>query len=265
RMPRLSDAQLAIAREYGFASWPALKAFVEWKAVERADSERAMQLWFSWVFGRGLQSARPGLAKRRLEEGLPLQQGDEATHLWVACAVGNEHDIRQKLASDPTWVGRRRGDSGMTPLIAVTHSCFTREPARAPAFEACAELLIGHGADPNETWIDPAFPDFPLSALYGAAGRNHAAGMTRLLISHGADPNDNESLYHSVESADLTCAKLLLDAGARVDGSNALGRVLDFDRIEGLRLLLEHGGDPNDHAPGRSRLFHAVRRGRSLA
>src|SRR5262249_52107182 len=48
-------------------------------------------------------------------------------------------------------------------------------------------------------------------------------------------------------------------------GSNALARVLDFDRIEGLRLLLAHGGDPNDHPPGRSRLFHAIRRGRSIA
>jgi hypothetical protein len=66
-----------------------------------------------------------------------------------------------------------------------------------------------------------------------------------------------------LESADLACTRLLLDAGVRVPGTNALRKVLDFDRFEGLRLLLEHGADPNE--PGEwPVLLWAIRRGRSL-
>ena len=79
-----------------------------------------------------------------------------------------------------------------------------------------------------------------------------------------SDPNDGESLYHSMESADLTCARLLLAAGARVPGTNALRHALDSDRLDRLRLLLAHGADPNE--PGAlSPLHWAIRRGRSLA
>ena len=46
---------------------------------------------------------------------------------------------------------------------------------------------------------------------------------------------------------------LLLRAGARVNGTNALGRVLDFDKLDDLRLMLEHGGDANERPLGASR------------
>ncbi|WP_204267720.1 hypothetical protein, partial [Citrobacter koseri] len=67
----------------------------------------------------------------------------------------------------------------------------------------CARLLLAAGADPNQR-IDSRWPpaslaapdpDYPLSALYGAAGNNHDAALTEMLLAAGADPNDNESLY----------------------------------------------------------------------
>jgi hypothetical protein len=89
--------------------------------------------------------------------------------------------------------------------------------------------------------------------------------MTRLLLERGATPDDNESLYHSVEGADDTCARLLLAANATVTGTNAVNRALDFDKLELLKLLLAH-----DHALDRGRrhgqsLHHAILRGRSAA
>jgi ankyrin repeat protein len=51
----------------------------------------------------------------------------------------------------------------------------------------------------------------------------------------------------------------LLAAGARVNGTNALGRVLDYDKLDDLRLMLQHGGDANE----REWLHHAIMRGRS--
>jgi hypothetical protein len=62
--------------------------------------------------------------------------------------------------------------------------------------------------------------------LCGAAGKNHDPELTKILLSAGADPNDDESLYHSLES--FTCTRLLLENGARIGGTDALYRALDF-------------------------------------
>jgi hypothetical protein len=87
-----------------------------------------------------------------------------------------------------------------------------------------------------------------------------------MLLAAGADPNDGESLYHSLESRE--CTRLLLEAGARVTGSNALYRVLDLDDVQALELLLAHGGDPNEggeHGGWNRPLLWAIRRRRSPA
>jgi ankyrin repeat protein len=83
-----------------------------------------------------------------------------------------------------------------------------------------------------------------LSALYGAAGKNHDPELTKILLDAGADPNDGESLYHALES--FTCTRLLLQNGARIGGTNALYHALDFDNFAALELLLQHGADPNE-------------------
>ena len=118
---------------------------------------------------------------------------------------------------------------------------------------------------------DPANTDeaHALSPLYVAAGEHHDAELTALLLAAGADPNDGESLYHSLDS--IACTRLLLEAGARVSGTNAMYRVLDLDAIEVLRLLLAFGGDPNEAPLGAptsdwgSPLLWAIRRRRSPA
>ncbi len=256
----LHDAQSCIAREYGFASWAALKAHVEVVALRQLSREDALKRWLLLVYGGGYDGPRPAKAVRLLRER-PGLLGDDP---YLACAVGNEALLRQTLAGNPAWVNEAGGPMQMLPLIAVTHSGLVREEEFGDALVNCARLLVDHGANPDQTWTSPEFPDSPLSAVYGAAGKNHHAGMTRLLLERGANPNDNESLYHSMESADLTCTRLLLEAGAKVDGTNAIGHALDYDRPEGLRLLLAHGG--NAGFPGASDypIFHAIRRGRSI-
>jgi ankyrin repeat protein len=108
---------------------------------------------------------------------------------------------------------------------------------------------------------------YPLSALYGAAGVNHDVELTKLLLASGADPNDGESLYHAVD--DLACTSALLDGGARIKGSNALFRALDFDSLALLELFLWHGADANE--PNQpltywgSPLLWAIKRRRSRA
>ena len=148
----------------------------------------------------------------------------------------------------------------MTPLAAVAHSMLILEPGFEDGLLACAALLIEAGADVNARYVHPEWTDSPFSVLYGAAGRTHHAGMTRLLLEAGSAPDDNESLYHAVEAREPACLELLLQHGARVTGTNALGRVLDFDRLEWLRMLLAAGGDVNESP----RVHHAILRGRSI-
>jgi hypothetical protein len=137
------------------------------------------------------------------------------------------------------------------------------DPFRDRLYRA-ARMLLDAGADPNQTWL--AAPNMPLSALYGAAGLNHDPEMTRLLLAADANPNDNESLYHSTESRDHTCLTLLLDAGAVVEGTNALHHQLDKDDLDGLRLLLAHAKDVSDtSSPLGSPVLWAIRRRRSAA
>ena len=117
-----------------------------------------------------------------------------------------------------------------------------------------ARLLIAAGADVNQRiysrWPPASLekPDtrYPLSTLYGAAGANHDHELTKLLLDAGADPNDGESLYHSLENP--TCTRLLLEHGARIAESNAIYRAIDLEDDTALKLLLAHGGDPNEPA-----------------
>ena len=66
------------------------------------------------------------------------------------------------------------------------------------------------------------------------------------MLDAGADPNDGESLYHSLENP--ACTRLLLEHGARIAESNAIYRSIDLEDDTALKLLLQHGGDPNEPA-----------------
>jgi ankyrin repeat protein len=193
----------------------------------------------------------------------------------VACAAGHEDVLRREVRADPGWINRPDGPLKLPPLVAVTHSALWSVPEFAGRLFASARFLLAAGADPDQR-IGHRFPPasvdqpdgkYPISALYGAAGRNHHPEMTKLLLEAGADPNDGESLYHSLEN--LVCTRQLLEHGARVTGSNALYRSLDLADAAPLELLLQHGGDPNEPANFPplnelgSPLLRAIRRRRS--
>lgn len=248
---RLHDAQSVIAREYGFRSWPELKRFVEWK---QTDGTQHLKSWLKWVYEGSARDRN--LAIRTLAE----QPEAFAGNAWVACATGDEAALQRMLSKDEGWANRPGGPLGMPPLVAVTHSLLICEPEFEPHLLESARLLLGHGADVNCAWTNPDSPGYPLSSLYGAAGKTHHVAMLKLLLEAGPNLNDNESLYHSVESRDSACTRLLLEAGAPVVGTNAIGRVLDYGKLDDLRLMLQHGGDANE----RPWIHHAILRGRSI-
>ena len=254
RQLRLHDAQSCIAREHGFASWSDLKQYVEVQAG--AQQARAVRIlhWLQLIY-RGDVSGTSGrtnlrVGLRMLAEDPELVAGDP----WLACAIGDEDALRQVMQADPSWVNLRGGPLQMPPLLAVAHSGLLRVDEFRARLHASARLLIAAGADVNQRihsrWPPASLekPDtrYPLSTLYGAAGANHDHELTKLLLDAGADPNDGESLYHSLESP--ACTRLLLEHGARIAESNAIYRAIDLEDDTALKLLLAHGGDPNEPA-----------------
>ena len=219
---RLASAQLVLAREHDYPSWPALVHSLE----ATLDA-----------FVAAATSNRRGRAERLLA-ARPQLAGDR----WAALVLGHGWN------GGASEVG---GPRQWAPLHYACHSVF-----------ANAELvrgLIERGADPNRFFPNE---HGPMSVLYGAAGVLHDPELTRVLLEAGADPNAEprfgDALYHSVESESPVCLSLLLDAGARPSGTNALAHALDFESLEHVRILLEAGADPNEGAL----VAHAVRRGR---
>jgi ankyrin repeat protein len=269
---RLHDMQSCLAREHGFASWTELKDNVELQRARARDARSLQLYWLRLVYGGDVAGGpgrpRPEAAARVLATQ-PDLIGDDAL---LACAVGNESMIRRAIDADAGWVNRAAGTLNIPPLIAVTHSGLARLDEFGEPLRRCLRLLLEHGADPN-TSIANRWPPHSLeqpgeerlTAIYGAAGKLHDAQMTARLLAAGADANDNESLYHSIDDPrpELPCTKLLLEAGTRVPGTNALAKILDFDNLPGLKMLLAHTphGDPD-----LGRILHwAIYRGRSAA
>jgi ankyrin repeat protein len=222
RPPILASAQLALAREHGYRSWPALvqaleadpDAFVVAATSRRRDRADAML------------AARPELERDR----------------WARLVLGRGWD------GDPNELG---GPRTWPPLLYVAHSAY------APA--ALARDLLDRGADPNAAFPNEYGP---VSALFGAAGVVHDPELTRVLLEGGADPNAEpefgDALYHACEADDAACVRILLEHGAQPNGTNALAHALDYDHLEHVRMLLDAGADPNEGAL----VAHAVRRGR---
>jgi Ankyrin repeats (3 copies) len=273
---RLHDSQSCVARSYGFASWADLRSYVEVQSASRNDHAARVLHWLRLVYsgdvdGRGIDRANPRVAARVLVESPDVAAGSP----YLACAIGDEDALRVATKADLAWVNQPGGPLRLPPLVAVTHSSLCQVPEFRERLHRCARFLLSAGADPNQRiglrWppasVSAPDDDQPLSALYGAAGRNHDSELTKLLLDAGADPNDGESLYHSLENP--ACTRLLLEHGARIDGSNALYRVFDFDNVAALELLLQHGADPNEPARNPpltdwgSPLLWAIRRRRS--
>jgi ankyrin repeat protein len=208
REPILANAQLVLARENGYASWPAVvvaaeasvEAFVD--AATNRRRERA----------DALLAARPEIER----------------DVWAALVLGRRWD------GDPNRPG---GPLNWAPILYVCHSVY--------ASRELAGELLARGADPNATFTNEYGE---VSALYGAAGVIHEPELTRILLEAGASPDDGESVYHSLESQSPECLQLLLAHGAEARSTNGLAHALDYDRIEPVRMLLEAGADPNEGA-----------------
>ncbi len=259
----LGDAQLVIAREYGFDSWSKLKRHVEQTVLDADGKADAL-----------ITAALSGdfhLADALLQENPKLS----SMSFWTGCVLGEADSVGSLLDESPALANQRGGPKAWEPLLYVCHSRFLgRESKRDAGMLRIAARLLELGADANAFFRINDDPNAKQTALYGAAGIANQAAMTQLLLDAGADPNDDapglgpESLYHAAEFENHECLRLILEAKPDPDKvSYCLGRKLDFDDHEGVRVFLAHGADPNFVVPGQgsgSRLHGAIRRRRRI-
>jgi len=252
--PALHDAQLVIAREQGFGSWPRFKAFI---VESQLDFQGQVDAFIDAAVSDG------GRARAMLANNPKIAQAG----FYVALLLGDAKQVERVVTENPALVNAKIGPQKGEPLLYV---CFSRYASgksdRADDLTETARVLLRHCADPYAFFVPEDCPDNPLPCLYAASGLNNNPALTWALLEAGANPNDSESLYHSTEHRDLASMKVLLQHGATPKGKNALKHKLDWEGMEGLQLLLEAGGDPNEvNERGETALHWAVWRGRSTA
>jgi ankyrin repeat protein len=196
---------------------------------------------------KSVTSANLRRARALLEADPALARHD----LACACATGEVEEVIRRLDARPQAVSEPTGPNGWTPIL---YACFSRllrgDPVRAAGIREVVRLLLAAGADPNAAYVKGEWLQV---ALYGTAGIAGDVELTRMLLEAGADPNDqrdglhgNEVLYHACELPDPTCARLVIEAGARPETVNYdLGRALNFPAPEMVEMFCAHGARPS--------------------
>jgi len=271
RPPALHDAQSALAREYGFASWRALVQHVEEVRAREGITQSVID-----AFVEAALSDRAG----RMERLLELYPALPKASLLCGLLCGESETFRRWLDEDPSRVQAPIGPHENPPIAMAVRSRIHRlSPERAAGQLACVRLLLDRGVGVNETLkADPPY-DFQLPVLYWASGDSGHIGVVRELLERGANPNDGESVYHAAEHNRREILELLLQHGADLSGvdktwgNTPLTFLCNYRDAEaqsvksqqGIAWLLEHGADPNvrKREDGENALHVACRRGRS--
>src|SRR6267143_402555 len=170
----LADAQFQIARLYGFASWPKLKAQVDSfeeigqlkQAIDTNDIARV----------KTMMTRNPAL------HSAPLGYGKDGPLTWVAeCRVPWEPPSPVRLAM-AEWM--------------ITHGSDVHQGGDGPLMRAALneyripmmELLVSHGADVNALWHG----HFPI--IFAPCESMDPAAL-EWLLDHGANPNCRDHGY----------------------------------------------------------------------
>ena len=276
----LADAQLVVAREYGFASWRRLSEHIQELTVISEQGEASRFLDLACLTYGDDSTARIDRARRMLADRPPLAAVDAHT----AAATASVAALQRLLSEDPGRASATGGPRRWPPLL---YLCYSRVTEQLPGGDAIgsARLLIEHGADPNAHFMWGR--TYRFTALTGAMGEGeggvvsqpthpHARALAELLLDAGADPNDAQGLYNTMFRPDNRWLHLLLDRGLTASDTinwktrNRIG-TLDFllghaaprgfaDRIE---LLLRHGADPRGRSyyDGRTHYENALLHG----
>jgi Ankyrin repeats (3 copies) len=232
----LSTAQLVVAREYGFASWPKLKHYVDVAAdhgwfvtspqsrSEGAPDSAPAHLADEFCRLACLTYTTADSPERRVRARRMLAEHPDLVtrNIWAAGAAGDEAALTRLLAEDPGLARRRGGPYRWSPLCYLAYSRLDPDIG-LDAVSAMARALLDAGADPNEGYLWNGEP-YAFTVLTGVFGegeqgpRNqprhpHWVAFARLLLEAGANPNDSQVLYNRMFSPGTEHLELLFEYG----------------------------------------------------
>ncbi len=251
-----SDAQLVVARLYGFGGWPDLcqhLSVVEEfghsddgttgdRAVdggEDTDGELVDRLVVdACVTYRGVDPFAPIDRARHLLANNPDLPGRSVAALAV---VGDHVGLGAALDASGLGVDEPVGPHRWPLLLYCVYSRIEPDEPSGRSTLQTTRLLLDRGADPNAGFLWRGLVP-PFTALTGAFGRGErdqpphpqALALARLLLEAGADPNDGQALYNNGL------------AGTAIDDPSH------------LELLFEFGLGSDTDGPWYSRLGHTL-------
>jgi ketosteroid isomerase-like protein len=288
-----ADALLVVARQFGFSSWPKLRAHLELVArYARSPHEQPVGEPLSGEQAVIDEFLRLACLTYGDDDPDRFRQAESLlqAHDWLArasihtiAATGEVDAARELLARDPSHASLVGGPHGWEPLLYLTYSRVRLGPGRSAV--AVARLLLEHGADPNAGYLwEGLIP--PFTALTGALGgggtipkHQEELALARLLLQAGADANDGQALYNQGWGPDPQedWLELLFEFGLGTgDGGpwrRLLGEQQDSPRkmledlliaaaghglTDRVRRLLARGVDPEGREPK-----HPIYQGRS--
>jgi ankyrin repeat protein len=241
----LSAAQLALAREYGFASWAKLKDEVEARTLGLAGKVDA--------FCEASVSGRPGRAARMLAETPEIAGYNFAT----AVLLGDADRVNAELHLDSSLATRRDPRTGWTALHAACASRLHQlDPALAEGLAGVARMLIDAGADP----LARSPRGTPLGCAIAATNSGPSnRPIVELLLAEGARPNEEEFyLAGFAHDRHELLQLLLIHLTDPAELGHAFAAPISNDDAESTRLLLEAGADPRRYLDDDSKPVPAV-------
>jgi ankyrin repeat protein len=234
----LSDAQLVIAREYGFASWPKLKQHVDLLADIEAQIAKLQSEFASGDARTKLHLLEAAHSRQRLENCDP-----HAASLSYA-------DARLLIANREGYAFWDKYDSflHLDPSVRTVIAA-----VRAGDFPRVQEILLSDPASANPVWVfgfvtprpvpNDSIPLFCVSegVWRGTNRQGNEYELTRALIAAGAEVEIEGGLpLASAVSFDvIRVVQALLDAGAIADGVDRDGLPMAYAMVFGFAAVAE--------------------------
>jgi ankyrin repeat protein len=240
----LSDAQLAIAREYGFPNWARLKAHIEKPALSDQLNLPHHERIEDPTFRRAVELLDAGdVAGLRAH----LNQHPNLLHQHVVFEGGNyfrNPTLLEFVAENPVRHGTLPDN-----IVRVAKVILDAGVEQSALNETL--MLVSTGSVPRECGMQLPLID--------------------LLCAHGADPN--RAIHATALHGELEAVNALIGRGARIDlpvaaalgrieearwllsGTNsedrhlALALAAQFGHVDIVRLLLDAGENPNRYNP----------------